>query len=304
MGESEMLTNSVTGRKREVDVVLRTRTAGVELVIGVEATGLSDARRQAARRPSPVDVGWVEEMIGKHENLPTDKVILVSETGFTQQARDLALKTRKIVPVSPEILGDGDAAFRIVNAVRSLWPKQVSLSPESARVFIDIPGEGIKWLQASPDLDVFTEDGQGPELLLPVIHALIQANFHRLAKDIDLANITKDFDGFALISVGPQWTVEIDDEKQSLYVRYQVGARSEFHRIDGMEITAKAEIHVSDEVPLQSRRLAEIDVNYAFGETSVGGTPWLIVATEGEQGGKLTIRRNPRYTQQRKKGTT
>jgi hypothetical protein len=299
--ESAMLTNSVTRKKREVDVVLRTRTAGVELVIGVEATGLSDARRQASLQPDaplqpdPVDVVWVEEMIGKHENLPTDKVVLVSETGFTPQARDLALKTRKMVPVSPETLGDGDPAFRIVNAVRSLWPKQVDLSPESARVFVDVPSEGIKWLQASPDLDVFTQDGSGPVPLLQVIHALVQGNFHRIAKDIDLANISDDFDGAALITVGPRWTVKVDGEEESLYVRYQEGEKTEFHRIDGMEITAKAQIRVSDEIPLQHRRLAEIDVNYAFGAASVGGTPWLIVATEGEQGGKLTIRPNPKY---------
>jgi hypothetical protein len=49
--ESAMLTNRLTGKKREVDVVLRTRTAGVELVIGVEATGLSRYRRQASLQP-------------------------------------------------------------------------------------------------------------------------------------------------------------------------------------------------------------------------------------------------------------
>ena len=46
--ESAMLPNRRTGKKREVDVVLRTKAAGHELVIGVEATGLSDARRQAS----------------------------------------------------------------------------------------------------------------------------------------------------------------------------------------------------------------------------------------------------------------
>ena len=61
--ESAMLTNSVTSKKREVDVVLRTRTAGVELVIGIEATGLSEALRQASPQPEaslqpdPVDAG-------------------------------------------------------------------------------------------------------------------------------------------------------------------------------------------------------------------------------------------------------
>ena len=47
-----------------------------------------------------------------------------------------------------------------------------------------------------------------------------------------------------------------------------------------MEITAKAEIRVSDEIPLHHRRLAETSVNDAFGQAFVGGTPWLIVTTK------------------------
>ena len=49
-----------------------------------------------------------------------------------------------------------------------------------------------------------------------------------------------------------------------------------------MEVTAKAEIRVS-EIPLHHRRLSEINVQYAFG-WSVGDTPALFVATEGEEG--------------------
>ena len=44
-----------------------------------------------------------------------------------------------------------------------------------------------------------------------------------------------------------------------------------------------------------------MNVNYAFGEGSIGGEPALIVATEGEQGAKLTIRPNPKYKQKSNK---
>jgi hypothetical protein len=74
------------------------------------------------------------------------------------------------------------------------------------------------------------------------------------------------------------------------------GQTPELHRIDGMEITAKAEIRVS-EIPLHHRRLTEIDVQYAFGEGAIGDTPALFVATEGEEGGKVSIRLNPRHKQ-------
>jgi len=74
--ESAMMVNSRTGAEREVDVVLRSTIAGHETVIAIEAAGRT---RKAA-------VDWVEQMIGKHKNLPTDKVVLVAEAGFTEQA--------------------------------------------------------------------------------------------------------------------------------------------------------------------------------------------------------------------------
>ena len=43
------------------------------------------------------------------------------------------------------------------------------------------------------------------------------------------------------------------------------------------------------EIQLQTRRLAEIDVNYAFGEGLIGDRAALIVVTEGESGGKLSV---------------
>lgn len=117
-------------------------------------------------------------MIGKHKNLPTNKIVLVAESGFTKQARALAI-AENMTPISAEALTDADPTFRVVNSVRSLWPKVVDLTPDSARVFVDVPGEGITWFRAPPALDVFTEDGTGPEALLPVIHELIRTNFPR-----------------------------------------------------------------------------------------------------------------------------
>jgi predicted Mrr-cat superfamily restriction endonuclease len=86
MEESAMLTNRLTGEQREVDVVLRRTTAGYETVIAVEATS----------RRAPVTAPWVEQMVGKHANLPTDKLVLVSESGFTKQARELAERENAI----------------------------------------------------------------------------------------------------------------------------------------------------------------------------------------------------------------
>ena len=60
-----------------------------------------------------------------------------------------------------------------------------------------------------------------------------------------------------------------------------------------MKITAKIVIQVS-EIQMQTRRLAEIDVNYAFGEGLIGDRAALSVVTEGESGGKLSVQLTPK----------
>jgi hypothetical protein len=85
--QSAMLVNRLTKRKREVDVVIRTNAATHEVVVGVEAT---KGGRMAT-------VEWVECNIGKHQNLPTDKLVLVSQSGFRPQARELVGDQKALV---------------------------------------------------------------------------------------------------------------------------------------------------------------------------------------------------------------
>lgn len=283
--ESAMLTNRLTGKNREVDVVLRSTAAGHEFVIGVEA---------ASRQPNPISVEWVEQMIAKHANLPTDKVVLVSESGFTTQARDLAIK-EYMVPLAPEALREGDPAFPIVDALRSLWPKHVDVSPQSLRMWVDYPGEGVMWGSPSWDVEVIADDGSS-FTLLSLVGALLGTPdlWGQLREELNLANITEDFETQIAIGTGPNWALEVGGKRHTLFVSRDDGENTELQRIDAIEFTSKITIKVSEEIPLHHRRLAEIDVNYAFGEGSISGTPALIVATEGKHGSyRVTTRLNP-----------
>ncbi|GAA4522552.1 hypothetical protein GCM10023191_101950 [Actinoallomurus oryzae] len=76
VSESASLTDRVTGQSREVDVLISTKVADHPVLIGVEC-------RDRARRD---DVGWVEAMRAKHDDLPTDRLVLVSASGFTAAA--------------------------------------------------------------------------------------------------------------------------------------------------------------------------------------------------------------------------
>ena len=68
---------AIPGATREVDICIRSKVLGHEVLIGVECR-MSGSRKQT--------VEWVEAMHGKHSHLPTNKVVLVSSTGFTKNA--------------------------------------------------------------------------------------------------------------------------------------------------------------------------------------------------------------------------
>jgi hypothetical protein len=74
------LTDRVTGELVEVDVCIETRIAGDDVIVSVECT---KKKRRAG-------VGWVNEMIGKHQRLPTKLLVLASGSGFVKNAKAAA----------------------------------------------------------------------------------------------------------------------------------------------------------------------------------------------------------------------
>ncbi|MGR6327718.1 restriction endonuclease [Sphingomonas sp. XXL09] len=61
------------GTRREVDILIRTKVAGSDLSLAVECRDYSRAQ----------SVEWIDSLIGKYQNLPIDKVLAVSSSGFT-----------------------------------------------------------------------------------------------------------------------------------------------------------------------------------------------------------------------------
>lgn len=75
-----MLTNIQTGSQVEVDIVIEAEMATIPMIVGIECT--------AVARTATVE--WVREMYGKHQALPTDKLVLVSESGYSSEAEKQA----------------------------------------------------------------------------------------------------------------------------------------------------------------------------------------------------------------------
>jgi hypothetical protein len=277
--ESGMLVHRDTGQEREVDVVIRSKVAGHEVIVSVEATA---SGRKA-------DTDWVEARLKKHDKLPTSKLVLVSQAGFTKAARKEA-EAENAVPLSPEDLDVDDPAYVVVNALPSLWPKAFSLAPEAATLAVRKPdGTLLRVNDARPDTTVFFADGQAAGTLVDVFKAAA-ANFPKVAEDVGLADITEDIDRFFVMHWEPPLTIEVDGETKHLYLRWEESGQPEFHEIDRAEFRGQATIRVG-EIPLHHRRLGE--VSYAYGEGKLGDQPLLMVVSEDEGGGNATIRLRP-----------
>lgn len=274
---SAMLPSRTAGIDREVDVVIRSETAGHEVVVSVEAVA----------RSRKADVEWVDAMLGKHRDLPTSKLVLVAEKGFTAAARKAAV-ANYAVPLSPEDLGDDDPAFAVVNAIPSLWPKVLELTPEKAKLWVEQPDGETRWFMAPADLQIFLDDGHEMGVLVDVLHALYRSNWLRVTEQIGLANIAEDLERSFIMQVGPPWTAHQDGETRRVCLRGEDPPHvGELHPIEKIMLSGKAVITVS-EVPLSHHRLGE--VKYAYGEGKIAGQEALFVATEDSEEGKLTIR--------------
>ncbi|MBI5429155.1 MAG: restriction endonuclease [Nitrosomonadales bacterium] len=105
-----MLRDKVTQENREVDVLVTARTANYKVAIGIEVVSWS----------RPAGTPWVERMRAKHDNLEIDKLILVSQSGFTKPA---------IVKASFY----GIETLTVERAIATDWPLLASL--ESNGVF-------------------------------------------------------------------------------------------------------------------------------------------------------------------------
>ena len=270
-----MLENRVTAELREVDVVIRSTIAGHQLVVSVEATATG---RKA-------DTSWVERMLGKHADLPTSHLVLVSQAGFSATAMALAA-AKGAAMLSPEMLGRGDASFQIVNALPALWPKVLQFQPERARLEVCDPVRGNVWVAALPDNQLFLADDTAICTVNQACEAVFLGNFERTAEQIHLADMTSDREETMLMQVGPPWTVSVAGQVQQLYLRYEERSKPELHPIAVAQFIGRAHVTVT-QIDLTHQKLGQ--ATYAFGHGRIGHQRATIVISEGESGGVVTV---------------
>ena len=148
--ESKNLADSLTGESREVDIVIEVKISNYPVTISIECINYG--------RPATVE--WVERMFGKHRNLPTDKLVLVSKSGFSKNAE-----------IKAKALNIGTLSLK--EAENTYWPDIVAIETLIAKYegFLIVQrDDGIKLLPASRDWLLYSEK---KELVFPV-SALIE----------------------------------------------------------------------------------------------------------------------------------
>jgi hypothetical protein len=272
--ESAMLCNRVTREAREVDVVIRSTVAGQRFVIGVEAT--------MRKGSSP----WVEEMIGKHADLPTDRLVLVAERGFSRPALRYAAQ-KGVATITPTTIAGDEPAARLIAALQRLWPKGVSLTPTTCRMCVRKPdGEIVRAVDLHDDTIVFSEDGREITTVGAMFKKLVDEQFPRLMEQIGLADITEDRDEYFVLRAGEEGApprYRHRGRAEGLYLRWDDAVPPELHQILVAEYTGRAVIAVA-EVEMTFRRFAASVVGH--GATRLGNAEALVVVTETE--GSLT----------------
>lgn len=106
--ESKLLKDIITGQKREVDIYIESKINNHKVGIAIECR---NHKRKAG-------VEWIDQLIGKYDNLPVHKVVAVSSSGFTNSAYEKA-ELSKIVLITLDKAIEEDWV-RVVNKVDSV----------------------------------------------------------------------------------------------------------------------------------------------------------------------------------------
>jgi hypothetical protein len=256
--ESKMLTDRFSGEPREVDICVEGHVAGRPVTISIEC-------RQHKRRQG---LSWIEEMHAKHERLPTDVLVLVSASGFTDSARAKAASyghhTSTPQEVTTGFMG------RIVSSADSVNMRRVMLNTNTFRLIF---GDGPqRFSSAVPeDFPLFFEDGReaiaARELARDI---LTHVDLEKL-----LPAMTGHEDSFYLECAHPT------AGGRPLFVRIAVDPDidAQQFRVLQARFEGSAQVHSGD-VPLTHGRYNT--VNFSTGTVTLGDRRAHLVVVEGD----------------------
>lgn len=247
--EGVELVDRDTGGKREVDVVIRSTIAGQRVTVCVEAF----------RSGRGSDVQKVEQLIKKHENLETSQLVLVCDTGFSEEAWRKAV-AENVTLLVPDELPEGDEGPRL-GAIESLWLKTLSLTVTGVRITVQQP-DGERWFRSAPDVMLF--DGQGSEVMHAITAAFTITQKMGLPEPLRevMADVTDHREGKVTVDVIP-FEPSIDGVPSSLHCRWEESDPHRLDRIVKFTVDADYVIDVQPEAEITTTSISGVQVAYA-----------------------------------------
>ncbi|MCC6502229.1 MAG: hypothetical protein IT362_03705 [Deltaproteobacteria bacterium] len=265
--ESKFLIDLQTGAQREVDICIESSIGGHNITISIECI---KHKRKAS-------VTWVETMKAKHERLPTNALVLVSEAGFSKEAQKVAQKYGIETLRFDEV--DENSVDRLFGKTEALFFRTFRFTPLKviARVeeIGELPAEDVDTL---PDNIIFKSDGSQ----LSAIKNYIESILHS---------------GKFIESIGQQGdeshkNFELLIEKTIDEVGNPLCLRKEnpliIRKIAYIKVSGTCEISPPSKFPIKYGKLGSVQVAWGTGQFLEKDA--LLVATQDDTGGrKLTI---------------
>jgi hypothetical protein len=264
--DSQYLLDSKS-RKREVDVCIVSSVDGIPVLICIEC----NEKKRAA------DVGWVEQMKGKHDRLPTNILLLYSRYGFTEGAKEAARDLRKHI-VALEIL-DENSTERLFGGASTLLFKTSSQTPTLVVIGFaatrDLPTQQVSLpIEVFNDIAIFNQSGQEISNGGTLVNQLLRSpkallEFLRIGEDHHKKfnfHTTSVTEGLAN---NPIFLQQADRDRQLL------------RQIDSLTISGDAAVQTSP-LPLKHGKLE--DTTVAWGTTPYEGKQAQLVVSQDKTG--------------------
>ncbi len=258
--ESKMLTDLETGADREVDVVIEQEVAGSKITIGVECTDLNH----------PATVEWVERMSGKHSKLPTDRLILLSRSGYTSNAQ-LKAAARRI------------EALTLDQAADIGWDALIHKVPRFfvADARLNVTKYFARWDEGEePPSEPLREPYYLQVGEAPPIPILMLVKLH-LSAWLERAPMTvTETKGQFNYTIG--WN----------YPAYMVDEEGRRRKIRNLMVSFDYELIETESHELEYGHLRDVAVAYGQGDTELGNVKMVLIEREGQpSSGKLVLER-------------
>lgn len=167
--ESKMLKEVLTGIEREVDIVIEDNISGVDVIVSIEAN----------YRGKRVDVTYVEQLAKKHETLPTNKLVIVSNKGLSKNA-EIKARSLNIDTISFDEANKTDWTFyleTLQNVSIGLFEFKILEGHLDYKMKIG----GSKELKLWENVFIYLDEGKKPTLFLDYILSRLN---HDIGKEV------------------------------------------------------------------------------------------------------------------------